>query len=410
MLDLRATKDQQKVINASVIHSTIYRFINWLENFGAISYDQYDFWASSLGQRSKAMYYRQKLLGIFAVAPFVLLDTFLPGTRSFISHRRRFPIADAHYAMGFFALSKAENQPKWIHYGQAYLNALMEEHSKDFNPYCWGYPFDWVTCFGTFKAGIPLMTTIPYIYEAFESGYEITGVSEYLQVMKSTAQFVANNFNEIEIAPGVRACSYTPFDHRKVVNANAYRGFLLTAAGYRFNFPDWQVAGHRNIAFVLHSQFEDGSWLYAMDGKDAFIDNFHTCFVLKNLYKAWRYNQDPEIYQAIHKGFDYYKKHLLNPNGLPLPFGKKQRISFIRRELYDYAEGINICLLLKEFDHDSFDILTGMVKDLLENWILADGHFCTRQLWFGRNTIPYHRWAQSQLFRSLVSCYLEFGK
>ncbi len=34
-----------------------------------------------------------------------------------------------------------------------------------------------------------------------------------------------------EVAPGVNASSYSPFDHRRVVNASAYRGFLLAAAG-----------------------------------------------------------------------------------------------------------------------------------------------------------------------------------
>jgi hypothetical protein len=42
------------------------------------------------------------------------------------------------------------------------------------------------------------------------------------------------------------------------------------------------------------------------------------------------------------------------------------------------------------------------MKELLDNWTLPDGHFVTRITWFGRNAIPYHRWAQSQTFHALT--------
>ena len=66
----------------------------------------------------------------------------------------------------------------------------------------------------------------------------------------------------------------------------------------------------------------------------------------------------------------------------------------------------NLCLLLCETDKDAQKIMNTLVNDILENWVLKDGHFCTRKLWIGKNTIPYHRWAQSQLFRSLINYIL----
>ena len=105
-----------------------------------------------------------------------------------------------------------------------------------------------------------------------------------------------------------------------------------------------------HLAFVLWSQQPDGSWLYAMDGKDAFVDNFHTCFVLKNLFKAWRVLGDEELHAAIDKGYGFYKSHLLDERGLPVPFARTQRLTLQRRELYDFAEGINLGLLLADVD------------------------------------------------------------
>ena len=48
-----------------------------------------------------------------------------------------------------------------------FLDVLKETRCPGFAEYCWGYPFDWVTRNGTIAAQTPLITTTPYVYEAF---------------------------------------------------------------------------------------------------------------------------------------------------------------------------------------------------------------------------------------------------
>jgi hypothetical protein len=144
-----------------------------------------------------------------------------------------------------------------------------------------------------------------------------------------------------------------------------------------------------------------------MDGKDRFVDNFHTCFVLKNMAKIWRLTEDQAVLAAIRHGYEFYKSSLLDDRGLPVPFARTQRINVVRRELYDFAEGINLALLMTDLDQDAPRVLHGLLDHLLREWLLPDGHFVTRVTWFGRNTMPYHRWAQSQTFRALTQVCLE---
>ena len=56
--------------------------------------------ARSVG-RAKALYYQNRYLGTLAVAPMIFCEAFLPSTRRLFHRPTRFPIADAHYAMGF---------------------------------------------------------------------------------------------------------------------------------------------------------------------------------------------------------------------------------------------------------------------------------------------------------------------
>lgn len=390
-----ATALQADALGAAKCHAT------WLEANGPTSWDPYDFWASSLGQRLKASYYRHHRAGLALVAPLVLLDALAPRTRAAFGERRRFPIADAHYAMGFCSLAQREGGG-WLRRALPFLEALVETRCPAENEYCWGYPFDWVTCFGTWRAGTPLITSTPYGYEAFEAAYHLTGSDDYLTIMESVGRFAFVRIGSAEIAPGVRASAYTPIDHRKVVNASAYRGFLLAAAGTRFEQPDWIAEARASVAFVLQSQRRDGSWLYAMDGKDAFIDNLHTCFTLKNLVKYENLISDGAVVDAIARGFAFYKESLLDDRRLPVPFARAPRLTLYRRDLYDYAEGINLALLLSHTDPEARAVADALVADLLEHWILEDGRFVSRQMLVGRNTIPYLRWAQAQTFRVLA--------
>jgi hypothetical protein len=47
-------------------------------------------------------------------------------------------------------------------------------------------------------------------------------------------------------------------------------------------------------------------------------------------------------------------------------------------------------------------IVDGVVADVLARWQKSDGSFRARKLILGWDSVPMHRWAQSQLFRSLT--------
>jgi hypothetical protein len=387
---------------AAEAHKAVRSFVRWLDAFGEWSQDPYDFWASSVGARAKTLYYRRRLLGKVAAAPFVLPDLVAPRTRALVRPRDRFPIADAHYAMGFFALARAEDDSRHIQRAQGYLEALERSRSPLFEDPAWGYPFDWPTRYGVYHSGWPLITSTPYGYEAFEAGYAASSQSGYAEMMRGVARFAAERIPVTPVGPGAEASAYTPFDRRQVVNASAYRGFLLTAGGRRFGREDWLVAARRNIAYVLQSQLDDGSWPYSTDGPDDFVDNFHTCFVLKNLVKIWTLTGDEEVREAIEAGYGFYLDKLLDQTGRPIPFARRPRLTLHKRDLYDYAEGINLAHLLQDEIPAACGVLKSLVRDLIERWMLPDGHFVTREKVIGRNTIPYHRWAQSQTFHALA--------
>jgi hypothetical protein len=377
-------------------------FVEWLGRFGERSYDPHDFWAWPPGRKAKRLYYRRPIAGLLPVLPFVALDTFFPSSRRLVASQRRYPIADAHYAAGFFFLATLTGDPQHVARGVHFLEELERSRCESFDEFCWGYPFDWESRSGSIVAGTPLITSVPYAYEAFELGYEATNRPEYLRVMESIAAFAFDAIPVTEFEDGSAAAGYTPSHRTTVVNASCYRGFLLAAAGRRFARADWMREAERNTAFALVNQRSDGSWPYATERGQDFVDNFHTCLVLKNLFKFWRLTRRADVLDSVSRGYAFYRRSLLDERQQPIPFAVKPRLTLHIGDLYDYAEGINLSVLLREVEVEALNVLQGMLRGLVNEWALRDGHFVTRRLLVGRNTIPYHRWGQSQVFHALT--------
>jgi hypothetical protein len=386
--------------------SAVSKFVQWLDRYGEESYDFQTYYSGNLGRWAKRLYYRRPVLGTLAVLPMVFSEAFFPSGRRLYWKPQRIPIADAHYAMGFAFLAEISGDDGYYRRALHFLDALEQTRCPGYDEYCWGYPFHWETLLGTIPAGTSLITTIPYAYEAFQQVYRIDGNPQWRRVMHSIAQHAFRDYKDVPTSSTASSCPYTPTPNHSlmVVNANAYRAFLLTNAAIEFSDTRYQNSAERNLNFVLEAQNPDCSCFYARDGKRSFIDHFHTCFVLKALAKIEALTGNASCTAAIQRGIDYYTQCLFDEDGVPKPFSRAPRLTVYRRELYDYAECINLAVLLRG-RFPTLDRYLGITLDKILNvWQTSEGSFRSRQLYFGWDNTPMHRWASSQLFRSL--CFL----
>jgi hypothetical protein len=384
------------------------RFIEWLDKYGEESYDFQTYYSGNLGRKAKRMYYSHPILGTAAVLPMVFSEAFVPAGRRLFWKPQRIPIADAHYAMGFAFLAEMPGNDRDRHYRRAvhFLEILEQTRCPGYDEYCWGYPFYWETLLGTIPPDTSLITTIPYAYEAFQQVYRIDGNTKWRHIMHSIAQHAFGDYQDVPTSAKAATCPYTPVPNHslKVVNANAYRAYLLTNAAIEFSDKEYEASAERNLNFVLEAQNPDGSWFYALDGKRAFVDHFHTCFVMKALAKIEALTGNKDCTVAIQRGIDYYTQFLFDEAGVPKPFSRAPRLTVYRRELYDFAECINLAVLLRGRFPALDRNLAITLDQILKLWQTPEGSFRSRQLYFGWDNTPMHRWASSQLFRSL--CFL----
>src|SRR5581483_9039197 len=164
------------------------------------------------------------------------------------------------------------------------------------------------------------ITTVPYAYEAFLQVYEIDQDRKWWNIMRSIADHAFGDYHDMKTSGDAASCSYTPNpkDPCGVVNASAYRAFLLTRAASDFADDRYAKVAERNLNFVLESQNPDGSWYYSIDGQRDFVDHFHTCFVMKALAKIEQLTGTSRLRGAIERGISYYTSSLFDSSGLPL--------------------------------------------------------------------------------------------
>src|SRR5207253_1132120 len=136
-------------------------FVEWLSAYGETSWDFQSFYAGPIGRYAKSLYYRNRLIGTVAVAPMVFCEAFLPSARRLFHHRMRFPIADAHYAMGFAFLYQISGDPLYLQKAMHFLEVLGKTRCGDFIEYCLGYTFIWVWLVGVIECLTSLITKKP---------------------------------------------------------------------------------------------------------------------------------------------------------------------------------------------------------------------------------------------------------
>jgi hypothetical protein len=388
------------------LDSMIERFIGWLDQNGLESFDPYDVWGTPFALKARKRYYHKNPIGLASIAPILALEILAPSTRSLLVKKERFATADAQLLLAFLNLFEVTGIPGHLARARAIGEDLLGYSIPGYSGYCWGYPFDWQNQRDLWRKNTPFITCTPYCFEAFLKLHDVTGEQRYLDVAASIAKFVHRDLKETPTGPEAAAGSYSPIDQSQVVNAGAYRAMVLFEAAARFNEPAYKRSARLNLNYILESQRDDGSWFYATDQHGQWIDHFHTCFVLKNLFKLNQRLNEGAVSASIGSGWKYYREHLFDDEGNPKMFAIQPRTQIVKLEMYNFAEAITLGSLLKDEIPGALRLASGIASRLSEHQLPA-GHFVTRTYLGGiRHTFPYLRWPQAQIFYSLTNLLL----
>lgn len=330
--------------------------INLIEYFTVkddlLSYDPYDIWKTKIGIGTRKIFYKNKYLGLIPAAVLTLFDYYLNNKVRLFYKKQEFPITRAQAALALCNLYKEKKEEKYLEYAKKHVDWLLENSSKGYSGYCWGLNFTWVySSEAVYDDNIPFSTHTPYPLEALIRYYELTDDRSVLEPIKSVFHFLENDLQIMNEDEDTLVISYGVEKDRVVTNANSYVMYMY-AMLLPF-FPDKKEYIENKIEkiynFLTLVQKHNGSWFYAPYDENSFIDCFHSCFILKNIYKTDQLVAFHSASSIVHKGYDYILNNFLDSDHFLFKrFTMSNKPSLVKFDLYDNAEMLNLANLLED--------------------------------------------------------------
>jgi hypothetical protein len=170
-------------------------------------------------------------------------------------------------------------------------------------------------------------------------------------IVESIFSFYENDIQVMLEDERTMATSYGPDKDRLVTNAVSYTMFAY--ALFLKYIPNQKSKIEVKILklynYIKSKQLKDGAWMYEPDSEDSFIDCFHSCFVLKNIYKTTRIFSLDDSDEILEIGYEYVKKNFYSSEkGLFKRFSLSNKPSIVKFDLYDNAEMLQLAVLFND--------------------------------------------------------------
>lgn len=261
----------------------------------------------------------------------------------------------------------------------------------------WGYDFPWQARAFLLAAYQPTVVCTSFVVDALSSSQSPAAVAARC----SAAQFVLKHLKRHEDSTGV-CFSYSPYDRTRVYNASLFAARLLAqaAADLDSNTGELHELAKRAVDYVVARQRADGAWEYGEASHWKWIDNLHTGFNLETIDRVATLLGEDRWDQALHRGLDYYRRHLFHDDGTARYFAH----STTPLDPHTFAQGALTFLRLRRFQNDAHRFSERILeRAVTELWDARRAGFRYRKSGPLSSTAIHLRWSQAWMFRALCA-------
>lgn len=311
-------------------------------------------------------------------------------------------------AMGLFLASSIRQHRMADSGAQArvkyFADWLIANTSPNVSGPAWGYNFDWPNRGFFAPAGTPTIVNTSFIGLAFldlaDADVPLRGLdsARALNVARGSCNFVLRDLWCDRRTRDELCFAYTPIDRRLVHNASLLGGQLLAEVGARTREPELIDAALATARFTVRRQRDDGSWAYGEASNDAWVDNFHTGYVLVSLSRISRCTNCHEFDPAIVRGYAYWKERMFLRDGTP----KNRPDSVYPIDAHNIAQAVLTFLQFSDRDSEAAALASRVLEWGINQMQDPQGYFHFQISRLYRIRIPYLRWVQAWMQRALT--------
>jgi len=302
------------------------------------------------------------------------------------------------FARGYLDAYRATGDGRWLDRATALLDWLLEHAAHEYSGPAWGNAFEFASRAGAIPKGMPTVVWTSHIGEAFALAHSVTGESRYREVVVGIGEFVLRDLSHREDEHGV-CIAYTPLSGVELIHNSNLLGAVALLRAWSHDSDDRKLeVAERAFSWSLHHMNTDGSWYYGVGPRYAWIDNFHTAYVIDCLIEGRKLTQGRiASLDALERSIAFWQAHFFEPDGTP---------RYYHDELYPLdsqcvAQAIETFARLSAFRRESLGRSFDLLQWSVANFRRSDGFYFYRKGRFFTNRLIAIHWAQATMFAAM---------
>jgi hypothetical protein len=301
-----------------------------------------------------------------------------------------------YMAWGHLDLYKATGDIDHLRKAEACLDWLDTHKVPRFEKHSWSNHFDFSSRGGRYTKDDPIIVWTALIGQAYLEAYEQTGNERWWKIAESVCGWILALPRE-QTDQG--AClSYLIHKQSSVHNANMLGAAVLARASKHNGSAEYREVARSAMLYSCSRQSPDGSWLYAVDPRYHWIDNFHTGYNLDSLKCYIDSTGDQTWVPNMKKGLEFFKAHFFEANGRPRYYHDRT----YPVDSQCAGQAIETLALFSEIDPESLPLAEKVARWTIENMQARDGHFHYRHYPWGKARTPMLHWGQGVIYKGLA--------
>ncbi len=305
---------------------------------------------------------------------------------------------------GYLTLYRATQQHSFLDKATQCLEWLDKHKVSRFKYHSWSNHFDFVSRGGSYTKDDPIIVWTSLIGQAYVDAFEITGNKWFLSIAESACNWIL----ELPREKTTRGDCISYFAHAQasIHNANMLGASLLARTAKHNGNEEYLRVARSAMEYTCSRQLPDGSWLYAVDSKYDWIDNFHTGYNLDCLDVYLDASGDEELRTTLNKGLAFYKAHFFEDSGRP----KYYHTRTYPVDIQCVAQSIDTLARFSQRDPECFQLAERVTTWAIRNMQDSSGYFYYRQYPLVTSKTPMLHWGQATMFKALARFYLHLKR
>jgi len=309
-------------------------------------------------------------------------------------------------AMGLFlhaySLSYQQNKSEEVlKKMEFFFDWLLENRTKGYEEYCWGYNFDWASPVKFLGKYSPTIVVSGFIAKGIFEYYQATKNSKAVEVLKSIGEFAENQLAWTKNEKGY-CVSYSARATDCCYNASMLGAELYARLYHITQENKYKELAEKLTDFTVAYQHEDGHWNYSVDpktGKERVQIDFHQGYVLDSIHYVMKYCGKQETYlNALKKGVGYYFKNQFKENGQAI-FRVPTAYPV---EIHNQSQGIITLTRLSYLSEEYARFADRIAAWTIQNMQNKKGYFYYKKYPLYTIKTPFMRWSNAWMFLALT--------